>query len=161
YQVDDVFIVYRYARNLAAGHGFVFNVGERVEGVTCFLWTLLLAFVYALRLPLPVAAPVLSALAGLCTPALLARAHARGEGRSAIAVRDLLAPALLATTPGFAYWSIGALETVPFALLLTWAAREHTRAPMRSAWALGAASLVRPETPLVVAALALERLIAA
>ena len=30
YQVDDAFIVYRYARNLARGDGFVFNSGERV-----------------------------------------------------------------------------------------------------------------------------------
>src|SRR6266571_4156489 len=43
YQVDDAFIVYRYAANLAHGYGFVFNPGERVEGVTCFLWTLFLA----------------------------------------------------------------------------------------------------------------------
>jgi arabinofuranosyltransferase len=169
YQVDDVFIVYRYARNLAAGHGFVFNVGERVEGVTCFLWTVLLAAVSALGLPLPAAAPVLSAACGLATLALLARAHAEVEGRSELAPRDLLAPALLATSPGFAYWSVGALETVPFALLLTLALREHARFlvaaespyPRRSAWWLGAASLMRPETPLIVAALALERLIAA
>ena len=32
--VDDVFITYRYAQNLAAGNGFVFNPGERVFGVT-------------------------------------------------------------------------------------------------------------------------------
>ena len=32
--VDDVFITYRYAQNLAAGDGFVFNPGERVFGVT-------------------------------------------------------------------------------------------------------------------------------
>src|SRR5688572_2230253 len=32
--VDDVFITYRYAQNLASGAGFVFNPGERVFGVT-------------------------------------------------------------------------------------------------------------------------------
>ncbi len=32
--VDDVFITYRYAQNLASGNGFVFNRGERVFGVT-------------------------------------------------------------------------------------------------------------------------------
>jgi hypothetical protein len=166
YQVDDVFIVYRYARNLAQGHGFVFNPGEHVEGVTCFLWTLLLAGCAALGLPLPVCAPILSALAGVATLVLVARAHAEVEGRSELGLRDLLAPALLASSPGFAYWSVGALETVPFALLLTLAAREHARerrqpGSLRSAWWLAAASLVRPETPAIVAALALERLLAA
>ena len=39
---DDAFISFRYARNLARGLGLVFNAGERVEGFTNFLWTLLL-----------------------------------------------------------------------------------------------------------------------
>src|SRR5690242_17979411 len=38
----DAFISMRYARNLALGHGPVFNPGERVEGYTNFLWTLIL-----------------------------------------------------------------------------------------------------------------------
>ncbi len=40
---DDAFISFRYARNLAEGHGLVFNPGERVEGYTNFLWTVILA----------------------------------------------------------------------------------------------------------------------
>ncbi|MFO0566673.1 MAG: hypothetical protein U0263_13475 [Polyangiaceae bacterium] len=40
---DDAFISFRYAENLARGHGLVFNPGERVEGYTNFLWTVLLA----------------------------------------------------------------------------------------------------------------------
>ena len=39
---DDAYISFRYARHLADGHGLVWNVGERVEGYTNFLWTLLL-----------------------------------------------------------------------------------------------------------------------
>jgi hypothetical protein len=65
--------------------------------------------------------------------------------------------------PAFAYWSVGALETVPFALLLTAAARDHAqeregRPGLRSAVWLGIASLVRPETPLIAGALAIDRL---
>jgi hypothetical protein len=41
---DDAFISFHYARNLVAGHGLVFNPGERVEGYTNFLWTMLAAF---------------------------------------------------------------------------------------------------------------------
>lgn len=41
--VDDAFISCRYARHLAEGHGLVYNVGERVEGYTNFLWTVLIA----------------------------------------------------------------------------------------------------------------------
>lgn len=45
---DDAFISFRYAQNLVAGHGLVFNAEERVEGYTNFLWTLLCAGAAAL-----------------------------------------------------------------------------------------------------------------
>lgn len=42
--IDDAFIFFVYARNLADGHGFVYNVGgEAVEGFTSLLWTLICA----------------------------------------------------------------------------------------------------------------------
>jgi len=40
---DDAYISFRYARNLIEGNGLVFNPGERVEGYTNFLWTVLMA----------------------------------------------------------------------------------------------------------------------
>jgi arabinofuranosyltransferase len=46
---DDAFISYRYARNLIAGQGLVFNPDERVEGYTNFLWTLIAALGIAVR----------------------------------------------------------------------------------------------------------------
>ena len=42
FALDDAFISYRYARNLAAGIGPVMNAGERVEGVSNLPWTALL-----------------------------------------------------------------------------------------------------------------------
>ena len=41
---DDAYISFRYARNLVDGNGLVFNPGDRVEGYTNFLWTMLSAF---------------------------------------------------------------------------------------------------------------------
>ncbi|MCC5875952.1 MAG: hypothetical protein JJU11_07010 [Candidatus Sumerlaeia bacterium] len=43
--VDDAFITATYARNLATGHGMVFNTGEYILGVTTPLWCLLQAAV--------------------------------------------------------------------------------------------------------------------
>lgn len=40
---DDAHISFRYAENLAAGRGLVFNTAERVEGFTNFLWTVWIA----------------------------------------------------------------------------------------------------------------------
>lgn len=41
--LDDPFITYRYANNLIAGNGFLFNAGERVLSTTTPLYTLVLA----------------------------------------------------------------------------------------------------------------------
>lgn len=48
YTQDDVFITYAYSRNLVEGNGFVFNPGERVQGTTTPLYTLIMAGVEAL-----------------------------------------------------------------------------------------------------------------
>src|SRR3989442_6717285 len=50
YLADDAFISLRYAQHLVQGHGLVYNVGERVEGYTNFLWTAVLALPFVLRL---------------------------------------------------------------------------------------------------------------
>jgi hypothetical protein len=42
WMLDDAFISFRYAENFADGHGLVYNVGERVEGYTTFLWVFVL-----------------------------------------------------------------------------------------------------------------------
>ncbi|MFB3903406.1 MAG: hypothetical protein ACE15E_08130 [Acidobacteriota bacterium] len=42
FNVDDSYIGYRIAENVVAGHGWVYNPGERVNGATSPLWTLLL-----------------------------------------------------------------------------------------------------------------------
>ncbi|HSL46137.1 MAG TPA: hypothetical protein VK897_22070 [Anaerolineales bacterium] len=45
--IDDANIYFVYARNFADGHGFVFNIGgERVEGFTSLLWTLITAIAF-------------------------------------------------------------------------------------------------------------------
>ena len=47
---DDAMISMRYAANWAAGNGFVWNPGERVEGYTTFGWTFVLGLCHLLRL---------------------------------------------------------------------------------------------------------------
>lgn len=47
---DDAFISFRYARNLVEGKGLVYNAGERVEGFSNFLWTMLIALGMELKL---------------------------------------------------------------------------------------------------------------
>jgi hypothetical protein len=44
---DDAVTSMQYAKNLAHGHGLVFNQGERVDGYTNFLWVLVMTPLYA------------------------------------------------------------------------------------------------------------------
>ncbi|HCY74929.1 MAG TPA: hypothetical protein DHV28_03340 [Ignavibacteriales bacterium] len=46
FRLDDTFIFYKYAKNIAEGNGYVFNIGEKVNATTSPLYTLILAFIY-------------------------------------------------------------------------------------------------------------------
>ncbi len=63
YHFEDAYITFRYAANLAAGEGFVFNLGERVLGTSTPLYTLLLAALASLGLDVVESAGLLY---GLC-----------------------------------------------------------------------------------------------
>jgi hypothetical protein len=43
YTLDDAFITFRYARQITLGNGFVYNLGEKLDGTTSPLYALLLA----------------------------------------------------------------------------------------------------------------------
>jgi len=69
---DRSFVAYRYAENLAAGHGWVYNPGDApVEGYGNALWVAKCAMMKAAGLPLPVAAPMLSLFFGMVSLVLL------------------------------------------------------------------------------------------
>ena len=55
FQFDDAWITYRYAENLAAGNGLVYNTGEYVEGSTAPLLVLLLSLFRWLGISIPAA----------------------------------------------------------------------------------------------------------
>src|SRR5438132_13216717 len=65
--IDDAFINFRFAENLAAGLGPVFNAGERVEGYTTPAWVFLLAGLHRLGAPLLGTAHVLGIAAAATT----------------------------------------------------------------------------------------------
>jgi hypothetical protein len=50
---DDAFITFRFARNLAAGHGFVYQPGQWVLGTTAPLFGLLCSLPHLFHLPMP------------------------------------------------------------------------------------------------------------
>ena len=113
---DDSFISFRYADHLVRGHGLVYNVGERVEGYTNLLWTLLLAGALRLGVPPEVSAPVLGIAAWLALVGILGW---RSWRRDRPGLFFPLAAALVLLLEDFQVWATGGLETSLFTLLVT------------------------------------------
>ncbi|MFN3201423.1 MAG: hypothetical protein ACE366_23680 [Bradymonadia bacterium] len=114
---DDAFISFRYADNLVRHGELVFNVGERVEGYTNFLWTMMMAGVMALGLdPVPWSKGLGVVLAVLTLWVIARFTSRRNEG---LTLWDAVAPALLAAAPAYACWSTGGLETQLFTFTAT------------------------------------------
>ena len=116
YMPDDAYITYRYAENLAAGRGLVFNAATPpVEGYSNLSWIVLLAGLARLGLDLPVWAAQIGRVLSLLNLLLvygLSLAIVRHRGWA------LIAPALLALTAPYALWARGGLETMWYATLL-------------------------------------------
>lgn len=51
FRQDDAYIFYSYAKNIAEGNGYVFNIGEKINATTSPLYTLILAVLYVLIKP--------------------------------------------------------------------------------------------------------------
>lgn len=120
---DDVFISLRYAENLAAGRGLVFNPGERVEGYSNFAWTVLLAVPAWLgaakhEVGMFVVAKLLGVASGIATLWLTTLAGATPPAMSRAAAWPLGACYLALLAP-FGAWIGAGLETGLVALWLT------------------------------------------
>lgn len=98
--IDDPFITYRYAQNLAGGTGFVYNPGERSLSTTTPLYALVLGVVGFLYSEIPTVGYWLSVISlGVCAFfvfRLVAECYGRVAGVSA-GVLLLCAPGLLIT----------------------------------------------------------------
>lgn len=57
---DDAFITFRYAQNLASGNGLVYNPGEYILGTTSPLFTIVIALLYKIGLPIPESSVILN-----------------------------------------------------------------------------------------------------
>ncbi|MDC0722267.1 hypothetical protein [Nannocystis bainbridge] len=149
---DDAYISFRYAWNLAEHGALEYNLGERVEGYTNFLWVIVLALGTCLGALPEALAPWLTqlgALAGAAATIVLIRGL-RGASGPWTAV-DLIPGLLLAAAPEYVVWAHGGLET-SWAAALTIAAMAAT-AQGRWRWAgtlTALAGLTRPDAVLPI-----------
>jgi arabinofuranosyltransferase len=113
---DDGYISFRYAFNLASGHGLVFNLDEMppVEGYTEFLWVLILAAVHRLGLNPEFWSQAITALGGCILVLRVHQSAVRQFGAAPWAVH--LTTWLCATCIPLAVWSTSGMSTMLFVL---------------------------------------------
>jgi len=157
--VDDAYISFRYAYNLAHGHGPVFNNGERVEGYTNFSWVLLLSLTERLGAGIVTPSRWLGYGADLGTLGVMWLLSRRlvSESRRAADMVFCGAALLFGALPATGYWATAGLEEPFFTLLVLLALyrciveREEVSRLALSAPVALAAALTRPEGVLVAA----------
>jgi hypothetical protein len=108
----------RYVKNFVEGNGLVYNVGERVEGYTHFLWLMLLAVSKAIGFD-PVDASMWLGIAAYAGILILLLAISLRENKKNPKVIWLpIAAALFALNYDTAEWASGGLETSFYTLLI-------------------------------------------
>lgn len=142
--IDDAYISFQYARSFAHGDGLVFNPGERVEGYTNFLWTIIIATAMIAG-----ANPVTVSVALTLVLSFGIVALTVALSRKLIPWRWLwVAPLLLVTSSPFLLYTTrgSGMETALFAMLILAALLALTRHSWGTAGVLTALTmLTRPD----------------
>jgi hypothetical protein len=164
YSVDDAFILLRYGRNLAQGHGLTFNTGlPAVEGYSNLLYVILAAIAETIGLNSLLLLKLIGLTAALLTPAAVWWLALKAGCQKLVARIAALAVAL---APSYCFWAVSGLETSLAALILTLALTlGFNRAPgsdFAAALLLFLLSIIRPEGPvfgvvLILAILVVDR----
>jgi len=115
--VDDAFISFRYARNLAAGNGLVFNPGEWVEGFSNPLWVFILAWANLVGLNIVFVAKVLGGALALGTLYMTCRLAQLVLPAAALGSHAYLL--VLAASIPFISWAVSGFEPPLYTFLLT------------------------------------------
>lgn len=125
--VDDAYITYRYADNLAAGQGLSYNPPKQVEGYSNFLLVLILALGAKCGISTPLLSQIIGIFSFLILIVLLFRFEEEQNGTGWL---SLMAPAMIALSVACAYWAVAGLETMPYTLLITSAVYFTSRASL-------------------------------
>lgn len=112
---DDAYITFRYARNIAAGLGFVYNQGEYVLGTSTPLLTLILALTKSLSIPIIPVAKFIGITSGLAYLILIISQFNNFSKRTAL---TLLFAVTVSLIPTNAKWDVAGMETALYILLI-------------------------------------------
>ncbi len=156
---DDAFISFRYAQQLVNGNGLVYNPGERVEGYTNFLWTILIAAGIGLGADPVWCSIILGLLFTAGTLLLVAVFHRRPAGGHGGPLSFIPIAALaLMFHRDFNVYTTSGLETPMQTFLVTLlffllSRRSDTRAFVAAGCVLTASLMTRPDAIVFVGAI--------
>lgn len=153
---DDAYITFRYATNFANGHGLVFNLGERVEGYTDFLWAVIIALFIKLRAPAVESAILLSLASFVMVLLLTKRLAARGTSLERTLPLAMIFTAANYTMASFATSGLETMFAAMWVLVALDCAEENR--PFLSGLAGVLATMCHPDHLLFYAALGLGAL---
>ena len=117
YFMDDAYIGFRYLDNYLSGHGFVFNPGEHVEGVTNIGWLLFLIPFTIFGTP-PVIAKFLGGILIVVTAFFSCLIFQRSLGKNSSKIVKYILPILIVTQFDYIFFSLSGMETALQSLLL-------------------------------------------
>lgn len=144
---DDAYITYRYIENFLNGDGLVFNIGERVEGITNLGWALYLSMTAGLGLNYILMSKLTGFLAGFLIIVLTYLIAQKIFTEKPLLT--YLTVYLVAVNQSLAYWSISGLETSVFALLVMLSVYFFMTENKLLIFTLALSVFVRPEGALV------------
>ena len=158
--IDDSYITFRYAQNILAGEGFVYNPGDPVLGTTTPLYTLIMVVLGSVsggtQAPFPELAMLVNALADGLTAVLLYMIGRHFKKNLA----GFGAALAWCITPFSVTFAIGGLETSVVVLLLVGMSYYYLEGRVTAAAFLASlALLTRPDTLLLVGPIALDHFI--
>jgi hypothetical protein len=149
--IDDSYITYRYSRNILAGNGFTFNVGECVLGTTTPLYTLILTTLGAVtggvQAPFPIISWLINSLFDAASCVVLFEI---GKKISTFRV-GAIAGLIWSIAPYSVTFALGGLETSLFVLLLLLLTYFYLNMPIFGIWLCASLMiLTRPDALIFV-----------
>ncbi len=116
---DDAYISYRYVANFLAGHGLVWNVGERVEGFTNFGWVVWQILWGGLGISYIAVSKVTGVVLGGMTVYFGFKLARQVFSQPSQVWYAVVAVLLVGANASLAYWSPAGLETSAFVFSAT------------------------------------------
>lgn len=152
YGFDDTWITYRYSKNIALGHGYVYNLGERVQGTSTPLYTLILALAGVLAgwQVIPEASMIISLLSFCLSTVLIVLVGQRLHSRLA----GVLAAAMFLASPAILRTATSGMETGLYCALILLSFYLYLSQKLIGAFVVGSfCALIRLDGGLVLAVL--------